>query len=173
MAQVRWLNDDEMTLWRNFIETANSLFADLDIELQREFNLTLGDYEVLVYLSESPDDRMRMCDLAAELRLSPSGLTRRIDGLVKGGLVAREPWNVDRRVSLAVLTPLGRERLVIAAPAHVDGVRRHLLDHLSPSQITQMAGGFETLSRGRRGAAAVGFGTRVDADGGGPTSCNR
>jgi DNA-binding MarR family transcriptional regulator len=142
------LNDDEMRLWRNFIETANSLFADLDIDLQRDQSLSLGDYEVLVYLSESNDGQMRMCDLAAELRLSPSGLTRRLDGLVN-----REPWDVDRRVSLAVLTPLGRQRLVAAAPDHVDSVRRHLLDHLTPTQIKQMAAGFEALHRGRDLAA--------------------
>jgi DNA-binding MarR family transcriptional regulator len=154
MGAARWLNTDEMRLWRNFIETANSLFADLDIELQQEQSMTLGDYEVLVYLCESDEGQMRMCDLAAELRLSPSGLTRRLDGLVKGGMVARQPWDVDRRVSLAVLTPLGHERLVAAAPGHVAGVRRHLLDHLSTTQIKQMAAGFEALASGRTTAAA-------------------
>ena len=51
----------------------------------------MGDYQVLVYLSEADDHAMRMCDLAARLQLSPSGLTRRLDGLVRGGLVERRP----------------------------------------------------------------------------------
>jgi DNA-binding MarR family transcriptional regulator len=82
---------------------------------------------------------MRMCDLASALRLSPSGLTRRLDGLVKGGLVARNPSESDRRVMMATLTPIGWKRLQKAAPDHVENVRHHLFDHLSPSQVKNMA----------------------------------
>ena len=68
------------------------------------FGLTMGDYEVLVRLSEAEDQRLRMCDLATALQLSPSGLTRRLDGLVKTGLVERIASPTDRRVMFAALT---------------------------------------------------------------------
>ena len=87
-----------------FIQSSTGLLALLDNELQAEHGLTLGDYEVLIYLSEAPDHAIRMSELAGRLHLSPSGITRRIDGLVKGGLVERRPCPSDRRGSNAVLT---------------------------------------------------------------------
>jgi DNA-binding MarR family transcriptional regulator len=90
-----------------------------------------------------------MCDLAVRLHLSPSGLTRRLDGLVREGLVAREPSAQDRRVTLAVLTDAGFSTLEAAAPVHVDGVRRHLIDNLSRTQIRQLGAAFEAVRRRR------------------------
>ncbi len=113
-----------------------------------EHDLTLGDYQVLVYLSESDDRTMRMCDLATALRLSPSGLTRRLDGLVKSGLVARNPSESDRRVMMAALTPTGWKRLQKAAPDHVENVREHLFDHLTPTQVKNMAEVFTAIQVG-------------------------
>src|SRR4029079_18542982 len=81
-----WLSPSEMRAWRNFIEAVNTMTPALERDLV-PFGLTMGDYEVLVRLSEADDQRMRMCDLATVLQLSPSGLTRRLDGLVSTGLV--------------------------------------------------------------------------------------
>ena len=89
MSHPRWLNETEAVAWRAFIESVGDLTAAFEAGLA-EHGLTLGDYQVLVYLSEADGRSMRMCDLADALRLSPSGLTRRLDGLVKGGLVARQ-----------------------------------------------------------------------------------
>jgi DNA-binding MarR family transcriptional regulator len=91
---------------------------------------------------------MRMCDLARDLRLSPSGLTRRLDGLVRGGLVRREPSEQDRRVMLATLTAQGLEALESAAPDHVAGVRRHFLDHLDRDDIRSIATAFQKVRDG-------------------------
>jgi DNA-binding MarR family transcriptional regulator len=146
--QTRWLDDTEMRSWRNYIQVVDELAARLEGDLVRAHGLTLGDYQVLVYLSESPGHRLRMCDLAGWLRLSPSGLTRRLDGLVKGGLVVREPSAEDRRVSLAVLTEHGFARLERAAPDHVDSVRRHMLDHLDRQQITLIGDAFAAIRAG-------------------------
>ena len=76
-----WLSASEMRAWRNFIESVSILTAAIESDLA-PFGLTNGDYEVLVRLSEADDERLRMCDLATVLLLSPSGLTRRLDGLV-------------------------------------------------------------------------------------------
>jgi DNA-binding MarR family transcriptional regulator len=152
-ARAAWLNDEEMKAWRGLVEAYAELNAALESDLVQGFGIDGGDYGVLVNLSEAPDQRLRMCDLAARLHLSPSGLTRRLDGLVKAGYVARQPSDQDRRVTLAVLTDAGRATLEAAAPTHVAGVRANFLDHLSRTQLRQLGAAFETLRR-RRGLAA-------------------
>ncbi len=144
-----WLDDEEMAAWRSLREVTGDVLASLDAELLADHGLTEGDYAVLVVLSESPEQCQRMCDLAARLHLSPSGLTRRLDGLVRQGLVRRDPLPDDRRSMLAVLTPAGSSKLVAAAPDHVEGVRRHLLDHLSRTQVRHLAAALTAVHRGR------------------------
>ncbi len=145
VAKTRWLDAEEMRAWRSFIETVGDLMAALDADLQQRHQLSLGDYQVLVYLSEAPGHRLRMCDLARRLHLSPSGLTRRLDGLVRQGHVVREPSTEDRRVLLAVLTPRGRAALEAAAPHHVDSVRRRLIDQLSRAEVQALGDIFEKV----------------------------
>jgi len=125
---TRWLSEPEMLAWRSLLFASTGLMAMLDNELQSEHALSLGDYEVLVLLSEAPDRAIRMSELATRLRLSPSGITRRIDGLVKAGLVERRACRSDRRGSNAVLTALGQKTLETAAPTHLRGVRQHFID---------------------------------------------
>jgi DNA-binding MarR family transcriptional regulator len=100
--------------------------------------LTMGDYEVLVWLSEAEQNRMRMCDLAGALQLSPSGLTRRLDGMVKNGWVERASCASDRRVMWAHLTPAGLAKMQAVAPDHVASVRRLVLDPLGPEGVAQL-----------------------------------
>src|SRR5689334_13998145 len=145
----RWLDDEEMRAWRGLVETYAELQAALEADLVQGFGIDGGDYGVLVNLSEAPDQRLRMCDLAVRLHLSPSGLTRRLDGLVKAGYVARQPSEQDRRVTLAVLTDTGRATLEAAAPVHVAGVRANFVNHLSRTQLRQLGGAFEALQRRR------------------------
>src|SRR3954466_15552673 len=95
---VQWLDEEEMAAWRGLVETFADVEADLDTDLQRTQGMTVGDYGVLVQLSEDEAGRLRMCARAARLHLSPSGLTRRIDGLVKADMVRREQGPEDRRV---------------------------------------------------------------------------
>jgi DNA-binding MarR family transcriptional regulator len=142
-----WLTTDEMAAWRTYIETYGDLIAAIERDLA-EHDLTLGDYQVFVYLSEAPNRSMRMCDLADLLQLSPSGLTRRLDGLVKAGFVTREPSTDDRRVMLATLTPSGFAALEAAAPDHVASVRRHIFDHLDRDQVAALASIFQSIKSG-------------------------
>ena len=154
----QWLTPAEMRAWRAFIDLTTQLRAETDDALLEEHGLSEGEYGVLVHLSEAPDHRLRMCDLATALRLSPSGLTRRIDGLVKRGLVTREPSPCDRRAMLAVLTDDGMHELESAAPTHVASVRASLIDHLEPEDLDRMA---ELLEKVQASRAAVG---RVGSD---------
>jgi len=107
--------------------------------------LTNGDYEVLVRLSEAENERLRMCDLATVLLLSPSGLTRRLDGLVTTGLVERVASPSDRRVMFAALTPAGQAKLAEAAPDHVASVRKRFFKSLNRDQVESLAEIFETI----------------------------
>ncbi len=144
---TRWLDAHEMEAWRTYIET----YADLITAIERDLaahDLTLGDYQVLVYLSEATDRSMRMCDLADMLQLSPSGLTRRLDGLVSAGFVARDPSTDDRRVMMARLTDEGFATLREVAPHHVASVRRHIFDHLDDEQVAAMASIFAAIGKG-------------------------
>lgn len=134
------------------------LRAETDDALLEGHGFSEGEYGVLVHLSEAQDHRLRMCDLATALRLSPRGLTRRIDGLVKRGLVTREPSPCDRRAMLAVLTDDGMHELESAAPTHVSSVRESLIDHLEPEDLDRMA---ELLEKVQASRAAVG---RVGSD---------
>jgi DNA-binding MarR family transcriptional regulator len=143
----RWLDAEEMQAWIGYIDSLSKLQALLEADLAPH-GLTMGDYEVLVRLSESDDQRLRMCDLARDLRLSPSGMTRRLDGLVRGGLVRREPSEQDRRVMLATLTPRGLDVLTKAAPDHVAAVRRHFLDHLDRNDIQAIGTVFAKVRQG-------------------------
>jgi DNA-binding MarR family transcriptional regulator len=128
---VPWLDADEQEAWRAYLEATTRVTDRLNDDLKRAFGLTLEDYEVLVFLSEAPDRRMRMADLAGALLASRSRLTYRIDRLEAAGLVARRPCPSDGRAIWAELTDAGHQRLVEAAPHHVRGVRAALLDHFT------------------------------------------
>ena len=133
-----------MRAWRNFIDSVSTLTAALELDLA-PFGLTMGDYEVLVRLSEAESEQLRMCDLAVALQLSPSGLTRRLDGLVSTGLVERVASPADRRVMFAALTPAGRAKLEAAAPDHVASVRKRFFKGLSRDQVRELGDIFETV----------------------------
>ena len=146
--KTNWLNKTEMSAWLAFIETIGDLQYSLESDLREAVDMSSGDYQVLVYLSESPDRRTRMCDLASRLNLTPSGLTRRLDGLVKDGSVTREVSTEDRRVQLAVLTTQGYRRLVAAAPHHVASVRKRFIDRLTTEQMKHLAAAFGSIRGG-------------------------
>ena len=135
----RWLSEPEMRAWTTLIDVTTGVMATLDVELRAAHGLSIGDYEVLVHISEAPDATLRMTDLAARLKLSPSGITRRIDGLVRDGLVERRRCPSDRRGSNAVLTDKGLRLLQEAAPTHLRGVRAHFVDQLSERQLADLA----------------------------------
>jgi DNA-binding MarR family transcriptional regulator len=134
-----------MTAWRTFIETSNDLLRAIESDLA-PFGLDRGDYQLLAILSEAPERQMRMCDLADQLRLTRSGLTRRLDGVLKKKLVSRVQSKDDGRVVYAQLTTKGFDLLVKAAPVHLQSVRSLMIDLLSPGEIKAMGSAFGKIS---------------------------
>jgi DNA-binding MarR family transcriptional regulator len=128
------LGPTEMGAWHALIRAHSRIVRRLEAELEAEHGLTLPAYEVLAHLSEAPERRLRMTDLAKHAILTPSGLTRLIDKLAREGWVERLRCGSDARVIFAVLTPAGMAKLEIAYPTHVRGVREHYIDWLSPQQ---------------------------------------
>ncbi len=145
-APVRWLSAGEQQVWRRLLNVESRLHDRLDAELREAHRLNLGEYAVLVHLSEAGPGGLRMSDLADLLLLSRSGLTRRIDALVKAGLVTRRSCPQDGRGSMAQLTPLGAGRLAEAAPTHVAGVRRYLIDVLG-ADMEGLVRGLERIEK--------------------------
>ena len=135
MAATPWLDDQEMRTLRAVVEVSVSLLQRLDDELAATHGLSLADYEVLVHLSEAPGGRRRMSTLAERALMSRSRLTYRVNRLEEAGLVVRQPCSEDRRGWYAALTSDGVALLERAAPTHVDGVRRHLLDQVRGSEM--------------------------------------
>ncbi len=128
----------EMAAWVAFNRARNDLMGALERDLAST-GLSLGDYQVFVALTASEHQSMRMCDLADRLQLSPSGLTRRLDGLVKSGWIERQSAEHDRRVMLAVVTPSGRRAFERAMPVHVRSVRERITGVLSEDELRSMA----------------------------------
>ena len=141
---TNWLSETEQTAWRNFVNTMPDLDAAFEADVAAH-GITMGDYTVLVLLSEAADHRLRMCDLAASLRLSPSGLTRRLDSMVRAGWVERSACSADRRVMYAHLTDAGIAKMNAAAPDHVDSVRRHFFEPLGAAGVQQLSELFSVI----------------------------
>lgn len=138
MSEPRWLDDDEQRAWRAFLGANRLLFDRLSQELQRDAGLPHTYYEILVELSETPGRTMRMSELADRTLSSRSRLSHAVARLEEAGWVRRDDCPTDRRGALAVLTDEGFAKLASAAPRHVEGVRTHLFDQLTPEQVVQM-----------------------------------
>jgi DNA-binding MarR family transcriptional regulator len=111
----------------------------LSADLQDEHGLTINDYEALLRLSRAEDGRMKRVDLARSLVLTPSGVTRLLEGLEDAGLVKRAACATDRRVTYAELTNAGRNKLEAASRSHVASVRTLLEEHLADDEIDTVA----------------------------------
>ena len=138
MTATAALDAAQMTAWRTFLRAHAVVTRRLEAELVAEHDLPLASYDVLVQLSEAPDGRLRMTELADRVLLSRSGLTRLVDRLVRDGLVERQACAEDARGMLAVLTPAGLDRLRRAWPTHLRGVAGHL-DRLSSDEVQMLA----------------------------------
>ena len=143
----RWLDTEEQRAWRAYMNSWMLLADRLDRDLTRQTGISHAYYEILVQLSEAPDRALRMSQLADRSLSSRSRLSHAVSRLEERGWVRRQLCEDDGRGQLAVLTDEGFAALEAAAPIHVESVRVHLFDQLSPEQVAAMRDFGETLLR--------------------------
>lgn len=129
------LDREELSAWRGLLRAHAGLTRELDAELTREHDLPLSSYEVLLFLADAEDGRMRMSELADSVLLSRSGLTRLVDRLERQGLLKRERCESDARGLFAEITPEGRRVFDAARHTHLDGVRKLFLSRFSRAEL--------------------------------------
>lgn len=144
-AEPRWLDPSEMRAWRAYVIASELLRQQLNRELQDRHGIALADYEVLVRLSEREAWQMRMSHLAGQVASSKSRLSHQITRMEKAGLVRRVGCAEDARGVVAELTEKGMEVLREAAPTHVEGVRDHLIDMMTPEEHRVVEAVFERV----------------------------
>jgi DNA-binding MarR family transcriptional regulator len=137
-SETRWLSADQQRAWRAFIIGTTLLTDTLDRELRQAHGLSLGEYEILVRLSESPGRTLRMAQIAESMQHSRSRVTHTVTRMEKAGLIERCAAEADRRGVEARMTDRGWALLVEAAPTHVNGVREHFVDLATDEEFTTM-----------------------------------
>jgi DNA-binding MarR family transcriptional regulator len=131
--------------WSGLVRAHERLMHELDGELQRTHDISLAEFDVLLQLSEAPERRMRMADLADAVLLTRSGVSRLVDRLESRGLVERSRCPSDARGLNASLTDAGSALLAEAAVTHLAGVRTRLIDRLAPEDVARLESIWEQL----------------------------
>jgi DNA-binding MarR family transcriptional regulator len=139
--------DPRLATWRLMLLSFARLSRRLEEDLRAEHDLSLPEYEALLRIAESRDGRLRMSQLASEVELSKSGVTRLIDRLVDDGFVERCQCSHDARGAEAVLTPAGKRRLNDALETYLRGLDRFLVDPIDPSDRIALERAMTAISR--------------------------
>ena len=145
-TETRWLDADQQAAWRAFIVGSTLLMDTLDRELRQAHDISLGEYEILVRLSESPDRTLRMAKIAESMRHSRSRVTHTVTRMEKDGLIRRLAATDDKRGVDAVMTDKGWELLQAAAHTHVSGVRAHFVDLADPADYAALGRVMDAVS---------------------------
>src|SRR5688572_28194542 len=151
-ASTNLLSREELAAWGGLLRVHAALTKALDAQLMSEHDLPLSSYEVLLFLSDSPDGRLRMSELADGVLLSRSGLTRLVDRMERDGLLRRQRCEDDQRGWFAEITDEGRDLFERARRTHLDGVRERFLGHLSRDEQRTLAELWEKVSPGAAGS---------------------
>jgi len=133
MSENRWLTGDEQRAWRAYIAMEHVLGRHLHQHMQREFELSDSDFEILVTLSEADGARMRAVELGEVTQWEKSRLSHHLSRMATRGLVSREP--AEGRYPSIVLTDAGRAALAACAPANAARVRELFIDVIGPGRL--------------------------------------
>lgn len=138
LTEPRWLTDEEKRAWIGWVFATRLFWEEIERDLARDADMPFGYYDILVMLAEAPNRRLRMTELADCTQSSRSRLSHAVSRLERLGWVRREPCPEDRRGQVAVLSDEGFQALAAAAPHHVESVRTHFFDVLTPEQVRQL-----------------------------------
>ncbi len=141
------LTSQKLISWELFLRSHAAITRQLDVLLQRNSGITLRDYEVLLRLYRAPDHGIRMSDLAAQVALTPSGMTRLIAGLRTDGMVDRVRCESDSRVTWITLTDDGRRRFETIRERHLADVERLFVGRFTDEQRDALSELLDLLPR--------------------------
>ena len=144
-TQVSARTTPETQTWVALLRAHASSIRRFNAELVGEHGLTLNDYEVLLHLSHAEGRRLRRVDLAERVLLTPSGITRLLEGLERCGYVERASCASDARVTYAQLTEEGEAKLRAAAETHVAGIHAFFRERFSKDEVKALGGLLERL----------------------------
>jgi DNA-binding MarR family transcriptional regulator len=133
------LTPHELAAWRGLLNVHARVTQQLDAQMQAEHGLALSAYEVLMFLDDAPEHRMRMSEIADRVLLSRSGCTRLVDRLAEQGYVTRCADSADGRGLYAQLTEAGLAKITEARATHHGGIRRFFLDRLTATDQIVLA----------------------------------
>jgi DNA-binding MarR family transcriptional regulator len=145
MTEVRWLDERELRAWRSLQFMQMRLEGQLARQLAADSGLSYPDYLVLVALTDRPDGRMRLFELAEALGWEKSRVSHQVARMTDRGLVAKEKCDSDRRGAFVAITAAGRREIEAAAPGHVAAVRRLFVDRLTPAQLDAIGDAAEVV----------------------------
>jgi DNA-binding MarR family transcriptional regulator len=145
MDDTRWLSDREERAWRGVQFMQLRLEGELARQLSASSGLSYSDYVVLVALTDHPEGRMRLFELAGVLGWEKSRLSHHVGRMADRGLVKKEKCSDDRRGANVVVTKRGRSEIVAAAAGHVATVRRLFVDRLTPDLLDAVADAAELV----------------------------
>lgn len=134
-----------MDVWAAFRHAHATAVEAIEDDLRERHGIGLTEFEVLLRLSQAPEEGLRMQDLTALALLTKSGVTRLVDRMERSGLVRRRSCSMDRRGTYAVLTPKGRRTLDAADPTARDGVHRHFAANVSDPESDAMLAAFRRI----------------------------
>lgn len=140
------LSETEMDAWQALLHAHHQITKVLDLELRASHQLTWAEYDVLLRLAKATGRTLTMSELARRIMISPSGLTRVVDGLEKRGMVKRDRSADDARVVSASLTQAGRDRVRKAAQTHLLGVRHHFTGRLTEPQLRALTSALQVIT---------------------------
>lgn len=145
IAQTSTGTTPEIQTWVALLRAHASSTRRFNAELVAAHGLTLNDYEVLLHLSRADGKRLRRVDLAERVLLTPSGITRLLEGLERAGYVERASCDSDARVTYAQLTDEGETKLRDAAGAHVASIREFFVERFSKDEVAALGALLERL----------------------------
>lgn len=133
------IDDERLHLMELVVRTHRLLMDRLGRELEQDIGIPLVFFDVLIHVGAAPEGRVTMSRLSSEIALTTGGVTRLVDRMVEAGLVERSACPSDRRSIHVVLTSEGRSVLDRAVAAHIEGIDRHLMAHLSDDDCANLA----------------------------------
>ena len=132
-------NTAALTAWVRLLRAHSAITRTFNAQLQAQHGLTINDYEALLVLAHDGGNRLKRIEVSERLQLTPSGITRLLEGLERCGLVAKEPCEADARVTYAVLTEAGRAKLAEASSSHLASVEALFSERYSGEELRTLA----------------------------------